>query len=120
MKLPDGIVSKFETKKSKIEIIQYELITCKNCKNYSPGEEETDSDWCYEWGGTTNENSFCSYAEKVGECTKCHIRTPIAKLEYVVKARNRRADDNNDWNELMVICDNCGHAIHVKKETING
>ena len=20
-----------------------------------------------------------------------------------------------DWTELMVICDNCGHAIHVKR-----
>lgn len=23
-----------------------------------------------------------------------------------------------DWTELMVICDNCGHAIHVKREEI--
>ena len=21
-----------------------------------------------------------------------------------------------DWNEMLVICDNCGHAIHVKRE----
>lgn len=20
-----------------------------------------------------------------------------------------------DWNEMLVICDNCGHAIHVKR-----
>lgn len=24
--------------------------------------------------------------------------------------------DAYDWTELMVICDNCGHAIHIKKE----
>ena len=24
--------------------------------------------------------------------------------------------DEKDWYEIMVICDNCGHAIHAKRE----
>ena len=23
-----------------------------------------------------------------------------------------------DWNEILVMCDNCGHAIHVRRENI--
>ena len=25
-------------------------------------------------------------------------------------------EPESDWNEIMVICDNCGHAIHAKRE----
>ena len=26
------------------------------------------------------------------------------------------AQPKTDWNEIMVICDNCGHAVHAKRE----
>ena len=36
-------------------------------------------------------------------------------LEYISRLLSLPSAQS-DWNELMVICDNCGHAIHVKKE----
>ena len=39
------------------------IIYCKDCENYCEPEEFEDA-WCCGWGGTTTEDSFCSYAER--------------------------------------------------------
>lgn len=31
------------------------------------------------------------------------------------KAVMNQPSAQSDWNEMLVICDNCGHAIHVKR-----
>ena len=36
---------------------------------------------------------------------------PVDAVEVKICAK-----EAYDWTELMVICDNCGHAIHIKKE----
>ena len=37
----------------------------------------------------------------------------IGKMQDIV---NNLPSAQPEWNELMVICDNCGHAIHVKRQ----
>ena len=37
-------------------------------------------------------------------------------LEYISRLLSLPSAQS-DWNELMVICDNCGHAIHVERIT---
>ena len=39
---------------------------------------------------------------------------PITELYDILEQIPSAID--SDWTELMVICDNCGHAIHIKKE----
>ena len=36
----------------------------------------------------------------------------VLLMEYI---QNSLPSAQPDWNELLVICDNCGHAISVKK-----
>lgn len=35
--------------------------------------------------------------------------------DEVVKGLKRLPSAQPDWNEMIVICDCCGHAIHVKR-----
>ena len=43
---------------------QPEIIRCKDCGYYDPADNDEESDWCHAWGETTEENAFCSYAER--------------------------------------------------------
>ena len=47
----------------------------------------------------------------------------VSQLLHGTKYKRRIINENGiefspqpDWNEMLVICDNCGHAIHVKRE----
>lgn len=58
--------------------------------------------------------------------TNGRLRSPWFAIVRVVCAErwvsrmSRAIDDEptieQDWNEIMVICDNCGHAVHAKRE----
>ena len=46
---------------------------------------------------------------------KKHFDHPVI-MRNVKNAIEMLPSAQPDWNEIMVICDNCGHAIHAKRE----
>lgn len=61
------IATIIENEKDMRVILQPEIIRCKDCGYYDPADNDEESDWCHLWGETTEENAFCSYAERKGE-----------------------------------------------------
>lgn len=52
---------------------------------------------------------------KFANRTVIPVVSELNRLEgYVMRLPS--AQPEPDWNEIMVICDNCGHAVHAKRE----
>lgn len=62
-------------------------------------------------------NGILSNDDVVGSIRK-EFEFGIEVLQSVVKTMIELPSDQPDhgWNEIMVICDNCGHAINVRRE----
>ena len=59
------------------------------------------------------------------KCKECPLHIQVTdtltdcELElFLHNLPSADAVEEPEWNELTVICDNCGHAIHVKREEI--
>jgi hypothetical protein len=46
-----------------------EIVRCKDCKYWHDPDENKWGD-CYEWGGYSQENDYCSWGEKKDEVEK--------------------------------------------------
>ena len=44
-----------------------EVVLCRECKNFEPGEPPVEVGWCHAWSGATLEEAFCSFAERMEE-----------------------------------------------------
>ena len=55
----------------------------------------------------------CIYSEKQRSvmCASCPLGTAFDVIENLPSVQ-----PEPDWKEIMVICDNCGHAIHARRE----
>ena len=53
-------------------------------------------------------SEVCQYYKAEHYANKRHEDCPLEEVPS--------AQPEHDWNEIMVICDNCGHAINVKRE----
>lgn len=42
-----------------------EVVLCQDCKNYELADPPEG--WCHAWSGTTVDDAFCSFAERVKE-----------------------------------------------------
>lgn len=49
-------------------------------------------------------------------CYKCDLNYEQGTIGKQIEALNMAISAlESEWEEMIVICDNCGHAIHVKK-----
>lgn len=55
-----------------------------------------------------------------GDALWMDIAHSMDYCEDILEIIERQPTIEPDWTEMMVICDNCGHAIHVKRNRPEG
>ena len=61
--LDEDMIYRIQLGLKRLPSAEPEIIYCKDCKYYEPWDDNADN-WCFAWGNTTAEFSYCSYAER--------------------------------------------------------